>query len=301
MPLLWEGAVTSYYGVIGNRDYIKLDGRRLPFWHFLDQHPDGWLCSLAYGRDDVPTDRHRLWDCGAWSYKAEPVPRLGRSEVTPAWALAQYQRLAQLGDTVIAPDHMILPGVDLDARRRFNRESAATFLVLCQRTGLLPMAVVHGVTLDERLQAAQRLIDLGYTALAIGGIAGRTAQRQTVIDIVTTLREAFPTTRLHVLGISAPSFAAVWSTYGIDSFDGASHFKQAFTAGRFFVADGAELRTFRAARPGESIEAPQCDCRACALLMCDGVDTRRYGSNETNMGRAAHNLNQLIRVLMRVL
>jgi hypothetical protein len=87
--------MTDYYGVVGNRDYIKLQGQRLPFWHFLDRHPTGWLCSLAYQRDDVPTDRPRIWDCGAWSYKALEIPRLGRAEVTPAWALAQYQRLAR--------------------------------------------------------------------------------------------------------------------------------------------------------------------------------------------------------------
>jgi hypothetical protein len=289
--------MTSYYGVVGNRDYIKLAGQRLPFWHFLDQHPAGWLCSLAYQRDDVPTDRPRIWDCGAWSYKAEDIPRLGRAEVTPAWALAQYQRLARAGDTVIAPDHMLIPGVDHNARRHFNRQSAAAFLVLCQGTDLVPMAVAHGATLDERLATAAELIAQGYSALALGGLAGRTAQRATVIDIVTTVREAFPAVRLHVLGVSAPSFAAVWATYGVDSFDGASHFKQAFTAGRFFVADGAQLRGYQAARPGEAITAPRCDCRACTLLAGDDVDTRRYGSNETNMGRAAHNLNQLMQAL----
>ncbi len=89
--------MTSYYGVVGNRDYIKLQGQRLPFWHFLDRHPAGWLCLLAYARDDVPTDRPRIWDCGAWSYKAEDVPRLGRNEMTPAWALVGAAVLSTRG------------------------------------------------------------------------------------------------------------------------------------------------------------------------------------------------------------
>src|SRR6185503_20414691 len=118
--------------------------------------------------------RSGIWDCGAWSYKHEETPRLGRSDVTPAWALAQYRRLARPGDTVIAPDHMLIPGVDLSARRRFNHASAALFQVLCQRTELVPMAVVHGASLDERLSAAAALIRMGYTALALGGLAGRT-------------------------------------------------------------------------------------------------------------------------------
>lgn len=293
--------MTSFYGVIGNRDFIKLQGQKRPFWEFLDVAPAGWLCSLAYGRSDVPCDRPRVWDCGAWSYKALDVPRLGRNEVTPEWAFAQYQLLAQAGDCCIAPDHMLIPGVDLDGRRAFNQTSALAFLDLAQAALWTPMAVIHGVDLDERLASAARLVEMGYTALAIGGIAGRTSQRAHVIDIVTTLREAFSDVRLHVLGISAPSFAAVWSAYGVDSFDGASHFKQAFTAGRFFVADGRALHSFQAARPGEEVTAPRCDCKACALLRDDDVDTRRYGSNESNMGRAAHNLNQLLIVLGRVM
>jgi hypothetical protein len=37
-----------------------------------------------------------------------------------------------------------------------------------------------------------------------------------------------------------------------------------------------------------------CECRACSLLREDGIDTRSYGSNENNMGRAAHNQNILM-------
>jgi len=289
--------MTHYYGVIGNRDFIKLAGQRLPFWHFLDEPPAGWLCSLAYARCDVPTDRPRLWDCGAWSYKQLVIPQLGPHLVTPAWALSRYQQLAQAGDVVIAPDHMLipLPGVDLHARRCFNRTSAAAFLVLCQRTGLTPMACVHGADLAERIAYAQWLVSLGYTHLALGGLAGRASQRTLVLTAVQAIRQAVPDVWLHVLGLSSPSYVAEWRALGIQSCDGASHFKQAFTAGRYFMDDGPALRGYQAARPGELISAPRCDCRACELLRGDGIDTRRYGSNESNMGRAAHNLNMLLR------
>jgi hypothetical protein len=287
--------MTDYYGVVGNRDMIKFQGERLPFWCFLDEHPAGWLCSLAYGRDDVPADRPRIWDCGAWSYRALAIPHLGRSLVTPAWALQEYQRLGQAGDTVIAPDHMLIPGADLVARRRFNHESAARFLDLAAKSGLTPMAVVHGADLDERLGRADELIRQGYQALALGGLAGRVSQRAFVIETVTALRAAFPAMRLHVLGVSAPSFFRIWRAARVDSCDGASHFKQAFTGGKFFVLEDGRLVAYQAARPGEIATAPRCGCRACALLAGDRVDTRSYGSNESNMGRAAHNLNMLMR------
>lgn len=46
----------------------------------------------------------------------------------------------------------------------------------------------------------------------------------------------------------------------------------------------------------EPLEA-RTGCLACRRLRAEGVDTRSYGSNEHNMGRAAHNLNQLMRVI----
>lgn len=293
--------MTRYYGVIGNRDYIKLRGERLPFWEFLDREPAGWLTSLAYDRHDLPAGARMIGDCGAWSYKDEPTPRLGRQEVTPAWALAGYVAMRARARATellgVAPDHMLIPGrgYDLDARRRLNRESAETFLRLAQGTGITPMATAHGITTEERVACALDLVAMGYRHIALGGLAGQASRRAWAVETVAACRAALPGVWLHVLGLSSPAYVAAWRALGVDSCDGSSHFKQAFTAGTFFVEAGGALGKYQAARPGELITAPPCDCRACELLRADGVDTRTYGSNETNMGRAAHNLNMLMR------
>jgi hypothetical protein len=289
--------MTNYFGVIGNRDYIKIQGERRPFWEFLDRQPAGWLCSLAYHRSDVP-DGPMIWDCGAWSYKAQETPRLGKTEVTPAWAAGQYTRLARPGDFAVAPDHMLIPwpGVDIEARRQFNHASALAFIELCP-AHLQPMAAVHGLSLAERTQNARFLIDAGYQALALGGLAGQASKRQMIVEVVGAIRCEFPGVWLHVLGLSSPGYAAEWHRLGVDSFDGASHFKQAFAAGKFFMEQDGKLAGYQAARPGQPITAPACDCLACLRLRAEGVDTRSYGSNEHNMGRAAHNLNQLMKAI----
>lgn len=293
--------MAKYYGVVGNRDFIKLGGSRLPFWHFLDESPDGWLCSLAYRRADVPQDRPRLWDCGAWSYKAMEEPRLLGEAVTPEYVRGLYRELALPDDHCIAPDHMLIPGLgDLDARRRFNLESAARFLDLCGADDFIPMGAVHGESAQERVDRAGELVELGYGALALGGLAGQASRKDVCVRAVEAVRKAFPGVWLHVLGLSAPSYAREWARLEVDSFDGASHFKQAFTAGKHYHFDGRDLKSYKAAREGEDVTAPPCDCLACELLRADGVDTRRYGSNESNMGRAAHNLNHLMRALAAV-
>ena len=111
-------------------------------------------------------------------------------------------------------------------------------------------------------------------------------------------REAAPQVHLHVLGLSSPEYARQWNQIGVQSFDGSSHFKQAFTGGAFYTCEGPKLIKHQAARPGNvddlGIVAPECRCRACATLREVGVDTRSFGSNEHNMGRAAHNLNMLM-------
>lgn len=108
---------TKYYAVIGNRGHIKYQGEKRPFWEFLDSQPDGYLISLAYLPIPFPLpNTPKIGDCGAWSYKAEILPKLGKNLVTPEWVISQYQLYFSPDDLVIAPDHMLipLPGIDLD-------------------------------------------------------------------------------------------------------------------------------------------------------------------------------------------
>lgn len=303
---------TLYFGVVSNRDHIKLrtpegELEPRPFWEFLDEHPDGWLSSLAYGRDDVPADRPQIWDCGAWTYRDEAEPALNGERVTAEYALWRYGLVAAPGAFAVAPDHMLIPATkrgplsvyDLDERRAFNREQARAFLTPARERGLRPMGVVHGQSLHERVEHAAFLLDLGYDALAVGGVAARANSYRRAVEVVHAVREETEGVHLHVLGLSAPTYYAAWCALGVDSCDGASHFKQAFTGGKFFSLGRRGLREHRAARVRDGVRIdplPEawCECRACARLREDGVDTRTYGSNEHNMGRAAHNLNMLI-------
>ena len=290
--------MTRYYGVVSNRDYIKINGQKRPFWEFLDHEPEGWLCSLAYVRDDPPHHLPCLWDCGAWSYRDKEIPKIKRNLVTATWAFEQYTLLAQPGDLVVAPDHMLIPNTDHAARRRFNQESAAQFIAHTQGTGLIPMACIHGTTVDERVTHARELCAMGYEHLALGGLAGRASQKRVVLEIVEHIRAAIPQDIwLHVLGLSAPFYYKEWLRLGINSCDGASQFKQAFSGTFYMVsdADPTRLQSHKAVKPNERPTAPLCDCSACATLRQHGIDTRTYGSNQHNMGRAAHNLTMLMR------
>lgn len=299
---------TKYYSVIGNRDHIKIKGDKRPFWEFLDKQPDGYLSSLAYlpapyGFPDLPM----IGDCGAWSYKNEKTPKLKKNLVTPEWVLEQYKKYFKPGDMVIAPDHMLIPGegVDLSERRKFNLSSAKAFLPIANAEGFLPMATVHGMDLEERLVNIGRLYEMGYRHFAFGGLAARASQKKKLLSMIDSMssrvRELLPDAWIHVLGLSSPDYFRRFPEMGIDSCDGSSHFKQAFTAGVFFAEEQGKLIKYKATRKGEEVTAPNCNCMACRKLKNEGIDTRSYGSNENNMGRAAHNLNMLMRAQQNTL
>ena len=237
--------------------------------------------------------RSMIFDCGAWSYKDEEEPT-----VTPKQALDKYMVNAPNGSMLIAPDHMVIPGKDNKARRQINRRNAAEFIGICPKTHT-PMATVHGETIDDRIQCASELYHHGYRHIALGGMAAQASRKALMVEAVERVRDAVPDVWLHVLGLSSPSYVREWKRLGVQSCDGSSHFKQAFTGGAFFTHDGkGKLTKHQAARPGNAddlgIVAPVCHCKACSLLRDDGVDTRSYGSNEHNMGRAAHNMNMLM-------
>lgn len=89
---------TLYFGVVGNRDYIKKYGEKRPFWEYLDQQPDGWLTSLTYRRKDLPEGKPMIYDCGAWSYKDHEIPPVDSKQVA-----SDYADHAPCGSMVIAP------------------------------------------------------------------------------------------------------------------------------------------------------------------------------------------------------
>jgi len=286
--------MSQYYGVVGKRDYIILNGQRIPYWEFLDELPSGWLSSLAYQLEVLPNELI-IWDCGAWSYRTEEAPVLFGKPLTSQIALELYLQKARHGDILIAPDHMLIESLgELSPRRKFNRISAQEFISICPDK-FHPMAVVHGVSLDEKLSYAEWVYDLGYKYISLGGLAGRATVKRENIEFVCEVREQFPDVWLHVLGLSSPDYAYHWQRIGIDSFDGSSHFKKAFTAGIFFTEDKGQLIKHQASRPGEEIICPLCDCRACSVLREHEIDTRTYGISANNMGRAAHNQNMLMR------
>lgn len=288
----------KFFAAIGKTDYIKINGYKRGIWEFLEHQPDGWLCSIAFNQAVIPHHSQILWDCGAYTYRHSDVPMLGKNLVTPHWAIHQYKKRSRSGDIIIAPDSLLL-GKNLETRIRFNYESARQFIELSKKLeGRIAMAVVHGVSIEARIKVALDLYNFGYRAIGIGGLVATASNKQhniKIIKIITKeLRQLPEQVWIHVFGLSSPGYARVFNEINITSFDGASHFKEAFTAGSFFLIKGDHLVKYKASKPNENPTVPLCNCLCCQTLRQYGYETRSFGVWQNNLGRAIHNLNQLI-------
>lgn len=285
-----------YFCPLGKDDYLKLNNEYLGLWHFLEEQPDGWLMSLAFKHKCPPPETaKRFHDCGAFTYRQQSTPKIRGCFVSAAWAIAEYKLISHEGDIVLAPDH--IPFQDIEQRQGWNRDRQCEFIKAApaQLPGRRYAAAVHGCDIKERVENALYLYELGYRTLAIGGLVPLASDKQRCLEIVQSIKEALPNdVWLHVFGLCAPDYAKAFHDLGINSFDGASHLKEAFNAGTFFITEGNSMVKYKAVCPGSEITAPLCYCKACSTLRERGIDTRTYGSNQHNMGRAVHNLNQLL-------
>lgn len=113
------------------------------------------------------------------------------------------------------------------------------------------MAVVHGLTLAERIQQALELYELGYRAIGIGGLVPTASDRRGNINAIAATIEAVrqidTNVHFHVFGLCAPRYAQGFRRLGV-SYDGSSYAKEAFIARNFLMNEGGRLVRYLATR-----------------------------------------------------
>jgi hypothetical protein len=155
------------------------------------------------------------------------------------------------------------------------------------------MAVAHGMDIQERLDYVGFLVGQGYEYIALGGLAARKSDKIGNLQFVREVRQRWPDVYLHVLGLSSEDYCRNFVELGVNSFDGASHYKRGIASGYFYQGNGVDY--WKAAKQSDLIDFPECDCRSCLQLRHFGIDTRSFGNGNRNIGRATHNLNVLIK------
>ena len=174
-----------------------------------------------------------MGDCGAFSYAAEEKPPYTADEVIDFYEGCGFDR-------GIAIDHVIFgyrKQSDDDGevepawieRHELNFELSEEFLSRCNDRGrpFEPIGVAHGWSPDSYAESVTRLQELGYERIALGGMVPlKTMQIAECLERIDEIRDQ--DVALHLLGVTRTENIALFMSYGVESFDSTSPFRQAF-------------------------------------------------------------------------
>ncbi len=196
--------------------------------------------------DSAPGPRiETLGDCGAFSYIDDPVPPYSTDEVIDFYESTGF-------DAGVSVDHLI-PDFKDDAqgqllespwqgRYDLTLKLAQEFLDRHRERGcdFAPVGVVQGWSAATYANAIERLQEMGYERIAIGGLVPlKTDQIVAVLEAIAKVRD--PSTQLHLFGVTLGKHASRFEHFGVTSFDSTSPFRRAFKdeTENFYVLDRA--------------------------------------------------------------
>jgi len=305
----------GFYPVLGKSDFVRSKGKKIPIWQLLEYQPIGWLYSLAIKAEIVP-DSPIIHDCGAFNYRDQDIPTLNGKYVDAHWSIHRYRERSKVGDIIVCPDHLLV-GENIRERQEYNLKQAETFIQLAKSylPNRIPLAVIHGQSLSERLEVAKYLLGLGYRNLGIGGLVSQAREYSTNLHIIKTITQVVrslidservlpkadampaagvaiaplhePNAHLHVFGLCSPQYAKAFIQMGL-SFDGSTFIREGLGGGMFVSHEEKLIRM-------PTYCVPKCNCHVCRVLNRHRIDPRLTNKGRTHtMGRIAHNLNLVI-------
>lgn len=201
-------------------------------------------------------------DCGAFSYVKDDVPPYTPEDTVEFYDHAGFTHGCSVDHIIFDFDTNVkgMEGGSEDARRRFDitLENASVFLKASRylEGRFVPMGVIQAWSPDSMAEAARRLVAMGYTYLAVGGMVPLKAEQ--IRQCLAAIRAAVPaSTRLHVLGFAKADEISSFIPYNITSFDTTSPLIRAFKDDKqnyYMPAGPGKLSYYTAIRVPQAIE-----------------------------------------------
>jgi hypothetical protein len=188
-----------------------------------------------------------MGDCGAFTYRELAQPPYATDEI-----LDYYESLKF--DYGVSIDHLIFSGFPLEEQERrwqLTLRNAEDFL---QRHGekgctFVPVGIAQGPTPERYAAAIRRLRELGYSHLALGGLA-RSNDKE-IHRVLEAISPELPSrAELHLFGVARLSLIPDFLHYGVTSADSASPIRRAFMGNggdNYWTADDGRYAAIRVA------------------------------------------------------
>ncbi|PSO19519.1 MULTISPECIES: tRNA-guanine transglycosylase DpdA [Bradyrhizobium] len=203
-----------------------------------------------------------IGDSGAFSYHRDTEPPISVEDMTEFYGEAGFTHGCSVDHVIFEFDESVvgMAGGTEESRRRFEItiENARRFLASTKSLGpgFTPMGVVQGWSPDSMGCAAQKLEAMGYTYLALGGMAP--LKSDAIHRCLDAIRgQIKPSTRIHVLGFAKADNIFEFQRHNITSFDTTSPLLRAFKdqkSNYYLPAGDEKLKYFTAIRIPQALE-----------------------------------------------
>lgn len=224
--------------------------------------------------------------------------------------LAQVARAfcAADADVLVSLDYPPLGTDPVEVRQAKYADNLANFTALHRDLANLS-PVVHGVTVDELRANCEAIhqVDPAPAWVCLGGLVPLLRQcgqmrhrasraRRRLAETIVLVREAFPASRLHALGVGSPRNIATAFASGADSVDSIG-WRRAAGFGTIFLPGGTERFVAHRdrKRPGSRRLLDEADLAALSACECPactgagGLEARVGALAASYLPRAAHN------------
>jgi hypothetical protein len=253
----YDGILVSR-GIVGDskksgkyRESQLMRFRREGGRHFLRYPESKYPGSMLFG------------DNGAFSYRDQKEPLYGVEDTVDFYEDGGFTH----GCSV---DHLIFDfdkgagrktnevPADIKYRYEITLSNATEFIKASKRLGrgFTPLGVIQGWSATSMGWAALKLVQMGYTYLAVGGLVPLTVSE--IHRALAGIREAIPAKiKLHLLGFGKIEHIDEFEQYGVASFDTTSPLLRAFKDSRknyFARSNEGELSFYTAIRVPQAIE-----------------------------------------------
>lgn len=184
-------------------------------------------------------------DCGAFSYRNDPEPPYSTDEI-----LDYYE---SLGFTYgVSIDHLIFSGFspeECKCRWDLTLRNGKDFLRRHQEKGctFTPVGIAQGQSPEMYAEAIHRLAEMGYTHLALGGLAR--SNDRTIHEVLQAVSAELPDgAELHLFGVARLALIPDFLRYGVTGVDSAAPIRRAFLGrneDNYWTADGRRYAAIR--------------------------------------------------------
>jgi hypothetical protein len=218
----------------------------------------------------LPEELEVFGDCGAFSYVNEEEPWYETEDVLEYYDTigvnygASVDHLVvdtiyvteaieeKLEDGTVVTKHKKrktqMTEAERERRIQLSLENAGEFMQLHKKRGyrFMPVGVAQGWTPDTYADSVTQLLSMGYTYIALGGLARSSAS--TVLNVLKAAKRAleeFPSrsssdVRFHLFGVAKLTLIDKLPKYGVASIDSASYLRKAWlrSGQNYLGADG---------------------------------------------------------------